>query len=152
VTGAGFDVDDERLARAAWSRLAEPGDDAACRIVGRLGPVRALRAVLDGEPGVARWRVRLPDLDPVRDLGTVRRFGGRLVIPSDPEWPAGLAGLGEASPFCLWVLGPLDVGAATARAASVVGARAATGYGEYVATAIGVGCAEREVCVVSGAA
>jgi len=35
-----FDVDDERLARAAWSRLAEPGDGDAYRVVARFGPVR----------------------------------------------------------------------------------------------------------------
>ena len=34
--------DDERAARAAWSRLAEPGDTAAGALVGLLGPVAAL--------------------------------------------------------------------------------------------------------------
>jgi DNA processing protein len=147
-----FDVDDERLARAAWSRLAEPGDGDACRAVARFGPARALRAVVDGQAGAARWRVRLPDLDPVRDLTTLRRFGGRLVIPSDPDWPAGLADLGEASPFCLWVRGPLDLGGVTRRAVSVVGSRAATGYGEHAALDISTGCADQGLCVVSGAA
>ena len=147
-----FDVDDEHLARAAWSRLAEPGDGEAGRAVTRFGPVQALRAVIDGRPGAARWQVRLPDLDPVRDLATLRRFGGRLVIPSDPEWPAGLTDLGEASPFCLWVRGPLDLAAVTRRAVSVVGSRAATGYGEHVAREIGSGCADQGLCVVSGAA
>jgi DNA processing protein len=147
-----FDVDDERLARAAWSRLAEPGDGDAYRVVARFGPVRSLRAVVDGQAGAARWQVRLPDLDPVRDLATLRRFGGRLVIPSDPEWPSTLADLGEGSPFCLWVRGPLDLGEVTQRSVSVVGSRAATGYGEHVAVEIGTGCAEQGLCVVSGAA
>jgi DNA processing protein len=108
--------------------------------------------VIEGGAGAARWQVRLPDLDPLRDLATLRRFGGRLVIPSDSEWPAGLADLGEASPFCLWVRGPLDLGAVTRRAVSLVGSRAASGYGEHIAREIGAGCADQGLCVVSGAA
>lgn len=40
--GLGFDTDDPVLARAAWSRIAEPGDPVAGALVGSLGPVGAL--------------------------------------------------------------------------------------------------------------
>ena len=90
----------------------------------------------------------------MRDLGTgCGASAGRLVVPGDPEWPAGLADLGEASPFCLWVRGPLRPrrGRRAVRVRwSAPGRRPA--YGEHVATAIGAGCAERGLCVVSGAA
>lgn len=159
---AWLDPDDDRTARAAWSRLAEPGDAAAGRVVGALGAGPALLALVE-RPGelslhlkdaraVAGWRVRLPQADPLRDLATVRRFGGSLVVPGDEDWPVGLGALGEREPFALWVRGPLAVAVAARRAVSVVGCRACSGYGEWVAAEFGAGCADRGVAVVSGAA
>jgi DNA processing protein len=148
---ADFDENDERVARVAWSRLAEPGDAEAQQLVDAEGAVPALAQVLAGH-GPERLRVRLPDLDPVRDLATLHRLGGRLVIPGDPEWPTGLEALGPEAPFCLWVRGPLNLAAATECAAAVVGSRAATPYGERVAGELADGCANRAITVVSGAA
>ena len=148
---ARFDIEDERLARIAWSRLAEPGDSEAQRLVAQNGPVGALAHVL-ADRGPKRWQARLSDLDPVRDLTTLRRFGGRLLIPGDNEWPTGLDALGQEAPFCLWVRGPLELTIATRRAAAVVGARAATTYGERVAAELANGCVSRGITVVSGAA
>jgi DNA processing protein len=171
-----FDPHDERTARAAWSRLAEPGDRGAGRVLERLGPGRALQLLVESpaqvtaaaagprggaDPGqewrpdrasVAGWRVRLGQLDPVRDLATVRRFGGRLVIPGDQEWPVVLERLGERTPFALWVRGPLELARACERSVALVGCRACTRYGEHVATELGAGCAHRGITVVSGAA
>jgi DNA processing protein len=144
-------ADDERIARAAWSRLAEPADGAARTFVEDEGAAAALAKVRAGG-GARRWQARLPDLDPVRDLATLRRFGGRLVIPGDDEWPTGLTALGSEVPFCLWVRGPLSLAEACTRAAAIVGARACTPYGERVATDLADGCATRGITVVSGAA
>jgi DNA processing protein len=153
---AWFEPDDERMARAVWSRLTEPGDLAAARYVGRHGAAAALARVLSGLGGDAgvedRWRSRLAGLDPRRDLATLDRFGGRLVVPGDEEWPDLLDHLGERRPFCLWVRGPARLDRAGSRAAAVVGARASTGYGEHTAGELACGCAEREISVVSGAA
>jgi DNA processing protein len=163
---AWLDVEDERTARAAWSRLTEPGDRTAARVVAMLGPGRALLALVQSPRDVAaaagagrgdaspaaRWRVRLADLDPRRDLWTVSRFGGRLVIPADAEWPSRLDHLGDRSPFALWVRGPIDLAAACERSAALVGSRACSGYGEHVAAELATGCADRRVTVVSGAA
>ena len=41
--GLPYDIDDPALARATWSRLAEPDSAAAAMLVGRLGPSAALR-------------------------------------------------------------------------------------------------------------
>lgn len=148
---ADFDASDERTARVAWSRLAEPGDAEAQRLVAGHGPVDALAQVL-ADRGPRRWQSRLPDLDPVRDLATVRRFGGRVLIPGDPQWPTGLDALQEQAPFCLWTRGPLDLADAGRRSVAVVGARASTAYGERVAADLAAGCAEQGITVVSGAA
>nr|WP_269810840.1 DNA-processing protein DprA [Kineosporia rhizophila] len=141
----------ERLARVAWSRLVEPADARAGELVARLGAVAALaeaRAGLHGE----RYVNKLAGLDPAQDLRNLLRIGGRLVVPSDPEWPEGLNRLEVEMPFCLYVLGPLHLARAGARAVSIVGARAATGYGEHMASELAVGCAERGLTVISGAA
>jgi DNA processing protein len=85
-----------------------------------------------------------------------------LVTPEDEEWPgdalapltaAGAAGQDElAPPIALWVAGPLRLGAALARAVSVIGTRAATSYGERVAADLSFALAERGWTVVSGGA
>jgi DNA processing protein len=153
---AWFDPADDRTARAVWSRLTEPGDLAAAAFVAQQGAAAALGRVLtsgDADPAVhARWRARLAGADPRRDLTVLRRFGGRLIVPDDAEWPEDLDLLGDRRPFCLWVRGPHDLATASSRAVAVVGARASTGYGEALATELGFGCAEQGVAVVSGAA
>ena len=149
--GITWDAADELLARLAWSRIAEPGDHQAYGRVDGVGPVAALAEVLAGS-GPARWRVRLPDVDPRRDLEILRRLGGRAVLPGSPEWPSGLDDLGPERPFCLWVRGPLRLRETTKVSAAVVGCRASTHYGDHVAGELGAGCADRGISVVSGAA
>ncbi len=163
-------ADGERLARAAWSRLVEPGDPVAHEVLHQLGGEGAMALVRDGAParsglvlagarqhgaveeGVARWRVRLPDLDPARDLRVVHGLGGRLVVPGDEEWPVGLDDLGAAAPACLWVIGTADVASAAHRSLALVGARASTAYGERVTADLAAAAAGRGTAVVSGGA
>jgi DNA processing protein len=150
-----YDPADERTARAAWSRLTEPVDAPADAFVRRVGAAEALGYVLrGGGAGLAvsgRWRSRLADLDPRRDLRDLAAVGGRLLMPGDDEWPQRLDDL-EVAPFCLWVRGPLRLEAACARAAAIVGARASTEYGVRVAARFASRCAELGITVVSGAA
>ena len=167
-----FDPQDERTARAAWSRIAEPGDETAARVLEHLGPgpallalyerpvrLRELAASIDGRrrrpgqpaPG-AGWEQRLPQVEPLRDLRTLERFGGRLLIPGDPQWPQPFAALGARTPPALWARGPVDLTMAVHRAVALVGSRAASPYGEDVAADLGAGSVERGVTVVSGAA
>ncbi|WP_337060945.1 DNA-processing protein DprA [Kineococcus sp. G2] len=152
-------LDDERLARAAWSRLAEPGDAAAAALVAEVGAALALEAVVTGR-GPARWRTRLEDTDPAADLARARAVGGRLVVPGDDEWPTGVdalarSGAGErpsGAPMALWVRGPAHLAEAVRRGAALVGARACTPYGEHVTSEIAAGLADRGFGVVSGGA
>ena len=119
----------ERVARAALSRLMEPQDAAGLALVHVAGAVDGLRIatgqvaagpgleqeisvlLTDNGPsagwsGLAaalkRWQPRIPDLAPERDLATMARLGGRLIVPSDELWPAQLADLGIQEPICLW--------------------------------------------------
>lgn len=160
---------DPRLAQVAWSRLAEPEDQVALRFVAARGPGAALERLASAAPvsagechdgeearslaaGLARWRVRLPETDPERDLAAVAAAGGRAVLPDDPQWPAGLDDLGDVRPFALWVRGTGDPAALCQRSAALVGARAATAYGERLAAELAAGAGDRGVTTVSGAA
>ncbi len=145
-------IADERLARAAWSRLAEPGDKRLAHLIASVGASTALVALLEREvPWMAKYLARIPQVNPGRDIESIHRLGGRLIIPGDSQWPPGCAAL-AAPPICLWAQGPLDVDQLSARSVAVVGARAASTYGEHMARELAYELAEREYVVVSGMA
>jgi DNA processing protein len=145
-------LEQERWARAAWSRIAEPEDVVAADLIARHGPVEAIRRIGRGdEPKTERFMPRLDVLDVERDLQIGERFAARVVCPGDEEWPTGLDDI-ERPPYCLWVRGPVDLGEACRRSAAVVGARSATAYGEAVAADLAAGLGQRRFTVVSGAA
>lgn len=173
LRGAEPRADGERtfdaLARVAWSVLAEPGDGVAGALVQELGAAEALRVAVDHHPaparvrgelrvdpgavheGIARWR---PRIDPQRVTDAVRSArdaGARLVIPGDREWPVQLDDLGRHAPLLLWVRGDvrlLDVGPQVA----IVGARAASAYGEHLAGEFAGELAATGTVIVSGGA
>jgi DNA processing protein len=121
-----------------------------------------------------RWRARAvasgrPVSDPERHLDAGRASGARYVVPGDDEWPGRLtdlavnldpappaeirrAGRDHGVPFGLWIKGSMPLADSVVRSASVVGARAATAYGGWVAGDLAVGLVERGACVISGGA
>lgn len=109
----------------------------------------ALRALARALP---RWAPRVAGLDPRASLDALAEVGGTVLVPGDRRWPARLADLGPAAPLCLWVRGEADLARLTAASVAVVGARAATAYGERVAAELASGVAERGVTVLSGGA
>ena len=145
----------ELRARAALSRLVEPGDQEMGRWLQDLGPQRALAQVVAGTLASRRlshYRSRLASLDVDADLAVAQGIGARVVLPGSAEWPSTLDDLGPARPIALWVRGAGDLAGLARRAVSVVGARACTAYGEHVAGGIGAGLGDRGWTVVSGAA
>ena len=169
----------ERIARAALSRLMEPQDIVGLALVRAVGALDAL-GIATGElsagasvereitallsqdgttptwTGMAtsqrRWAPRVRDLAPERDLATMRRLGGRLVIPGDELWPGQLADLGLQEPLCLWWRGPERPIPSPGRIIAVVGSRDSTSYGASVAGDFAHGLAQRGYSVVSGGA
>jgi DNA processing protein len=75
-----------------------------------------------------------------------------LVVPGDPDWPPTLDDLAEYAPMALWLRGRRDALRALERGVSIVGARAATGYGEHVTIELAAGLVDRGYAIVSGAA
>ncbi|WP_159500080.1 DNA-processing protein DprA [Microbacterium sp. 18062] len=159
----------DRVARIAWSCLIEPGDRVAGALVRARGAAEAWELVAgDPDPrelvagalvdprearaALDRWRPR-------RGGGTVhdaveraRRNRIAVITPNDDLWPAAVDDLGDHAPPCLWVRGDVRRLAELTRSVAVVGARAATSYGEHVADEVAAGLARSGIAVVSGAA
>jgi DNA processing protein len=160
-------TDADRTARAALTYLAEPGDPVLGALLAGYQPAEVLTAIKGGllppvgsriartmlARAMERWRLRLPELPPEHDLvSSACRSGIRLVCPGDPEWPAALDDLDRAKPYALWVRGSGDLTFGCLRSVSIVGSRAATGYGVHVATEMSAELAERGWLIVSGGA
>jgi DNA processing protein len=164
-------LSEETLARAALTYLAEPGDPALGALLGICEPAEVLAAIkADMLPGIGpgcgdspasraaleralgRWRVRLPGLPDDEGIAGACRDGIRLISPRDGEWPGALDQLGWARPYALWLRGNADLRFACSRSVSMVGSRAATGYGGHVAGEIAADLAERGWAIVSGGA
>ncbi|MFI1015671.1 DNA-processing protein DprA [Streptomyces sp. NPDC020965] len=152
----------ERVARAALTRVIEPGDECGGRWLREFGAQELLGRLTAAEdtealPGatvrrLAGYRARAATADPARDLEAIAAAGGRFLCPGDREWPTQLDALGDARPVGLWVRGGPDLRKWAVRSVAVVGARACTPYGAHMATLLGTGLAERGWVVVSGAA
>ncbi|WP_235032625.1 DNA-processing protein DprA [Actinacidiphila yanglinensis] len=158
--GAGAAVGwQERLARVALTRVAEPGDVVMGRALRNQDAQAVVRAVLDGQrlPGsgvekAARYAARAARVDPVADLAAAHRAGGRFLCPGDGDWPAQLDDLAAERPYGLWVRGRGSLRMWALRSVAVVGARACTDYGRHMAVRLGAGLAGAGWVVVSGAA
>ena len=174
VSGApwpGMKLSQEKLARAALTYLAEPADAALGALLAICEPAEVLAAIkadlLPGtgpgcgdtpasraalERALGRWRVRLPGLPDEEGIAAACRDDIRLICPGDAEWPDVLDQLGQSRPYALWACGHADLRFACSRSVSMVGSRAATGYGGHVAGEIAADLGERGWAIVSGGA
>lgn len=157
----------DRLARAVLSWLAEPADPQLTALLRTYSPGAIVTALADGtwppagvrgpavpglKAGLQRWTARLGGMPTQRTVDGWARAGIRLLCPGDPGWPSQLAVLGDSSPWALWVRGSADLRFACLRSVSIVGTRAATGYGRHVCAELAAALAERGWAVVSGGA
>ncbi|MET7767589.1 DNA-processing protein DprA [Nocardia sp. NPDC005366] len=159
------EADERRLAWVYLSRVVQGPCAALSALIESVGVVEAARAVRERAlPESLRGPTeqRRDSYCAAGDLETMRRIGGRVVTPDDPEWPAwrmlGLAQLEAgrdqdgAVPLVLWVRGSRSLLESTERALAVVGARCSTGYGDRVTGEIAGDLAARGWTIVSGAA
>ncbi len=158
----------DRLARVALSCVAEPGDPALGTLLRAHSPPEIMAVLTsDADPAalqaagqesqavsraLARWRRHAGQIPTPARIEAWERAGIRLVCPGEPEWPTQLDDLGDSSPVMLWLRGTSDLRYACLRSASLVGARAATAYGNFVAIEMAASLAERGCVVVSGGA
>jgi DNA processing protein len=162
---------DEAYARAALTYLVEPADRRLGQLVRLHGAALTLDVIKSGRlpraftatdnddrprqaprAAMERWRARLAELPTPEQVAAAGGPGIRLVCPEDPEWPGQLADLGDEQPYALWLRGNADLRFSCLRAVAIVGSRAATAYGSYVAAEIAASVVARGLAVVSGGA
>lgn len=165
VRGADSSDSDEAdtWARVAWNLLTEPGDGSAGHLIAEYGALRALEMVVNAGPapthlagaaeqGRERWMPRWRPEGVAEACAAAARAGVQLIVPGDPSWPTAVDDLGAHRPVCLWVRGSAALLRPAGAAVALVGARAATSYGEHVAGELAADLAGSGVTVVSGAA
>ncbi len=171
------DAIEERFARATWTGIAEPGDRVAGAVIASIGAPRALAAVLerwtaeklvdqlgeqigeqatvsqeDAQKAIDRWQPRVNSGNALIALRQSVRIGVRLRVPTDEHWPVSLSDLEAHRPIALWTRGTDTAFDSIGSSIALVGARAATGYGEHVTMEASAGLVDRGYTIVSGAA
>jgi DNA processing protein len=172
------DPTEHQLAAAYLSRVAEPASVPLWMFVQHYGYPAAAAAVRAGDVPAevaSCTEARRSLADPETDLAAAERSGIRLVTPADADWPhfafaalqataqrrvaqwqAGVRARSQRGelipPLALWVRGSAPLATVGLRSVAVVGSRAATAYGEHIASEFSYGLAQRDVVVVSGGA
>ena len=145
----------ELQARLVISLAGEPGDERVGQAVAEFGAVEAVQTWQRGigagamVKSINRVLASRAIEQAVKSLNSVR---GRFITPQDYEWPLAVDDLDLATPVGLWCVGAGSLAELAKRSLAIVGARAATAYGERIATDIAAQAAQESVTVVSGAA
>jgi DNA processing protein len=138
-------IDDPTIARAVLAYLTRPGSHDIHALVQNEGPQTIVGRLAE--------HFDAPQLA-ARILADTEQAGTRIVTPQDPEWPSVLDDLTPARrpagapqlpapPLCLWVRSARPLPDLLHRAVAVVGSRAATPYGQHVASDLGHGLGEQ---------
>lgn len=159
MTGASF-TDDHR-ARVLLMMMTEGGNERVWHAVDQRGAPTLVDELLRGtisDSSLQRLTKRLPhassDLDEMiaDQMIRAKALGARLIIPGDRQWPTQLNDLAARAPLGVWVLGNANLRLLALRSIAIVGARAATSYGQLLARTTAGTLADRGWLVVSGGA
>jgi len=158
---------EDTLARLMLTALPNgAGHSSLGRFATEHGAAGALRLVLDDLPGMNKvFQLGLVDVAQGADVAPAKAVARRvadvvaaagegrfeLLTPEHQFWPLALADLGHERPFVLFAQGDLEALSGW-RKTTLVGARAATGYGEHVAMEFAAALAARDQVVVNGGA
>lgn len=165
TTGTGM-TDRERRAWAYLAAVAEPPCAPLVALVEEVGSVEAAKAVRTRtvpphyQSVLVATEARAAVDTAARDLETCDRLGARLLTRDDADWPAWqVLGLDQAdtaarggAPLALWVRGPESFADISERSVALVGSRAASSYGDYVAGLLAADLCASGWAVVSGGA
>lgn len=157
------------FAAVASSVITEPGDSTWGAVTSLVGVSSAVEALVtsadarsfafkigwqDGQESLSagwlRWAPRLNQRATIAALEHAAHVRATVVVPADSAWPAGLHDLGTHAPLVLYGRG--NVNQDWQHSVAIVGARAATGYGEHVASEIAAELSLSGCTIVSGAA
>jgi len=159
-------LDDDTFARLTLTSINGTTNGDVGRLVADHGAAEALRLLLDADddeldaqnlrPIADAQRNSLREVNTITDT-TVKALRNRdagtleLLTPDHDHWPMKMADLRSAAPLLLWARGNTEV-LNDWRTTSVVGARAATGYGEHVAMELASDLTFRDQNIVNGGA
>ncbi|MDP4689268.1 MAG: DNA-processing protein DprA [Candidatus Nanopelagicales bacterium] len=151
-------VMDDSQARVLLGLWFEAGDRALGSRVATHTAITVVEEILAGRSPLAEAaRPRMQAQPNVEEHLTkvwtaAERVGARFVVPGGSEWPRQLDDLGLEAPLGLWVCGAGDMRLLALRSVAIVGARAATAYGESVARELGAHLSDGGWLTVSGGA
>ena len=148
----------DRQARMGLLTASDSGDAGLAKLVRERGAIEVWQYLRSDHAATAMaQRAKQIDVD---DLARqTKDIKAEFLIPGDPGWPvkvddlawSDLVGGFGGEPLGLWVKGVADL-AGSAPSLAMVGSRASTAYGEFVAANWAAEIAERGYPVVSGGA
>jgi DNA processing protein len=145
----------ERMARIAWSTIAEPGDpyvDSWCTEEGGYSQgIKALAEYQGKAHHVLRWQAQMETSLVPRVTRLLAEHQIGTLIPGDVYWPRRIGDLGGNAPWILYFRGAPEM-LDEDKIVAVIGARAATAYGEHVSRTWSQEFARQNVAVISGGA
>ncbi len=152
-------MNDERMARMCLAAISEPGHSAMGQAVSEFG-AEAVWAGLIDKDRQGPLSVRARSIVATELAERTEQSNQRFVIPTDEEWPSGLADLAgcpcvqslTGEPIGLWLKGNGHLAALVEQSVAIVGSRACTSYGSHVAADFGAELADAGWTVVSGGA
>jgi DNA processing protein len=161
--------DDPRLALMLLSSIVEPGDADLDDLLGEYGPIEVVKRLWEGEVPERLQRITSASISCTHDpaaraadiASSTYESGARVLIPGDPDWPDQLRDLmlvcdadepHVRPPRCLWVRGEQSLARLCRRSVSIVGARAASEYGQHLADDLAAELTEAGWTIVSGGA
>lgn len=157
-------TDAERVRRVMLSYASEPGDEITTAMIARYGTRQTLDATTGAPPEIRgvdhnqvldwqeRLSARLQTRTPDGVMEACLRHGIQIVIPGDKDWPTQLDDLSNP-PVALYVRGDLSpLTRQVQDIVSIVGSRAATGYGEFTTQETVEGLTHDGFTIVSGTA
>lgn len=158
-----------RLARATISAVITLGDggheiarhagaEAFCEVIGQHNTAldEAFVALLNEEDedayraNVDMWRERLANINVGQLLLDQEARGGGFMIPSDPQWPAGLNDLNENEPLGLWYRGNCELIKEPDLIVALTGSRDATDFGQNTTHTLVEGLIGEGLSVITG--
>ncbi|MEV3934862.1 DNA-processing protein DprA [Glycomyces sp. NPDC049804] len=161
--------DDPRLALMLLSSMIEPGDAELDDLLDEVDPIEVVKRLWEGDVPDRLRRITSAMVSCTHDpavraadiASATRACGARVLMPGDPDWPDQLRDLmlvcdadepHVRPPRCLWVRGEQDLAHLCRRSVAIVGARAATEYGQHLADDLAADLTDAGWTIVSGGA
>lgn len=145
---------DDFMARVLLSKYASSADEKVGALVSEFGACQAIEKLIHSSSKVVSEKLRSANF--AKDFSQIMRetelAQSFILTPESISWPVKLSDLDFATPYCLWVKGNISNLMTVQSSCAVVGARAATSYGERISSEIGSTLGQWGIITISGGA